>query len=408
MITSLRLRNFKNFADERLRVGPFTLIVGANASGKSNIRDAFRFFHGIGRGYTLAEIVGGEDRAGWKPIRGSASGIVRFGASASTRYPGQFALDVGLRLFRGIAATFSRDATYRIRVCPEALGGGQLSVMAETLRIGSQEVYSEQVYNDGQMKLVRTQPALSQIPHWARDFQTFEKARAVIDEFRGARFFDFRPDRMREPASPGRTALGDSGEYLPVVLQNICEDPERKSALIDWVRELTPMDVKDFEFSKDPSDKVHLVIRERFGGKVRADNASDGTLRFLAMLAALLGKDSEGLYFFEELENGLHPSRLHLLVELIERQTAKGRVQVIATTHSPELVSMINDVTFNNTSVTCRLEDNNDAIIRAVADLPNADELRNKQGLGRLLAGGWMETALAFTEGRQDDKVASE
>ena len=43
MITSIRLVNFKNFADETLRVGPFTVIVGANASGKSNIRDAFRF-----------------------------------------------------------------------------------------------------------------------------------------------------------------------------------------------------------------------------------------------------------------------------------------------------------------------------------------------------------------------------
>ena len=60
MITSLRLVNFKNFADETLRVGPFTVIVGTNASGKTNIRDAFRFLHGIGRGYTLSEIIGGK------------------------------------------------------------------------------------------------------------------------------------------------------------------------------------------------------------------------------------------------------------------------------------------------------------------------------------------------------------
>ena len=45
MITSVRLKNFKNFADETLRLGPFTVIVGANASGKSNVRDAFRRFH---------------------------------------------------------------------------------------------------------------------------------------------------------------------------------------------------------------------------------------------------------------------------------------------------------------------------------------------------------------------------
>ena len=74
MITSVRMVNFKNFADETLRVGPFTIIVGANASGKSNIRDAFRFLHGIGRGYTLAEILGGKHGVGgqveWEGIRG--------------------------------------------------------------------------------------------------------------------------------------------------------------------------------------------------------------------------------------------------------------------------------------------------------------------------------------------------
>ncbi len=49
MITSIQLVDFKNFADETLRVGPFTVVVGANASGKSNIRDAIRFLHGVGR-----------------------------------------------------------------------------------------------------------------------------------------------------------------------------------------------------------------------------------------------------------------------------------------------------------------------------------------------------------------------
>ena len=86
MITSVRLVNFKNFADETLRVGPFTVIVGANASGKSNIRDAFRFLHGIGRGYTLAEIFGEKYGAGgqveWAGVRGAMNEIIRFGQSA--------------------------------------------------------------------------------------------------------------------------------------------------------------------------------------------------------------------------------------------------------------------------------------------------------------------------------------
>ena len=58
MIQSLHLKRFKNFEDSTLKLGPLAILIGANASGKSNIRDAFLFLHGIGRGYSLAEILG--------------------------------------------------------------------------------------------------------------------------------------------------------------------------------------------------------------------------------------------------------------------------------------------------------------------------------------------------------------
>ncbi len=105
MITSIRLVNFKNFADETLRVGPFTVIVGANASGKSNIRDAFRFLCGIGRGYTLAEIIGGKYGPGgqreWEPIRGARNEIVRFGL-LHPHMPSEFSLHVELKLSEAV------------------------------------------------------------------------------------------------------------------------------------------------------------------------------------------------------------------------------------------------------------------------------------------------------------------
>ena len=174
------------------------------------------------------------------------------------------------------------------------------------------------------------------------------------------------------------------------------------------------MDVAGFEFPEDPSGRIHLKLRERSGREVSAYSASDGTLRFLALLAALLGEDAARLYFFEEIDNGIHPARLHLLIDLIERQTAKGAVQVVTTTHSPEMISMVNEDTFGNMSVVCRLEDSEDAtfppedaIIRPVSDLPNARELRKTQGLSRLLASGWMETAVAFSEGNGDGEEDS-
>ena len=109
------------------------------------------------------------------------------------------------------------------------------------------------------------------------------------------------------------------------------------------------MDVADFKFPRDPSGRVHLKVHEANGESISAYSASDGTLRFLGMLGALLNEDAEGLYFFEEIDNGIHPARLHLLLDLIERQTAKGKIQVIATTHSPDVLNLINDTTFENT-----------------------------------------------------------
>src|SRR5260370_39561472 len=85
MIHSLTLSNFKNFRDATLPLGPLTLLVGTNASGKSNLRDAFRFLHGISRGYTLAEIIGQKFGEGgepqWRGIRGGTREAAYRGSS---------------------------------------------------------------------------------------------------------------------------------------------------------------------------------------------------------------------------------------------------------------------------------------------------------------------------------------
>ena len=411
MITSLRLIDFKNFTDETLRLGPFTVIIGANASGKSNIRDAFRFLHGIGRGYTLAENIGGKYGVGgqieWVQIRGAANEIIRFQQVA-------FGMEVELPLA-------NETATFLIEVSPElkTVRSDGFRITYERLRIRQELIYEKPrsayedrhvVLGDGRkINIKRDRPVLSQLSE-SRQAGNIYKDRTlqVIDALHSMRFLELSPARMREPSFSGANVLGNFGENLPTVLEELCADPKRQKILASWVHELTPMDVRGFAFPRDLNGRAQLMIREANGRKVSAYSASDGTLRFLAMLAALLDTNSEHLYFFEEIDTGIHPSRLHLLIDLIERQTAKGGIQVITTTHSPDLLSTVNEKTFENTSVVCRLEDTDDAIIRPVADLSNARELRKSQGLGRLLAGGWMETALAFTEGNEDDAEGSE
>ena len=408
MITSLRLIDFKNFANETLRAGPFTVIVGANASGKSNIRDAFRFLHGIGRGYTLAEIIGGKYGSGgqveWEPIRGAANEIIRINASPDG-FPVLPNPAFGLGVDMAVAGT---TAKYEIEASSE-IGKSGFRITYERLQMAGEIIYKKERSTYGDRKIIvgentninvnLDRPALLQVFHNRQvRQQNSEQSQLIADAFASVRFLDFSLTRMREPAFPGQAILGNRGENLTAILNNICANHKRKSVLKEWIRELTPMDVMDFEFPEDPSGRIHLAIRENNGRRISAYSASEGTLRFLAMLAALLSEDAGGLYFFEEIDNGLHPSRLHLLIDLIERQTTKGKIQVVATTHSPELLSIVNDDTFANMSVVCRVENSDDAVIRPVSSLPNAGELRKSQGLGRLLAGGWMEDALAFDE----------
>ncbi len=472
MITSIRLENFKNFADETLRLGPFSVIVGANASGKSNVRDAFRFLHGIGRGYalhgyTLSEIIHGKYGAGgqmeWAGIRGAPDEIIRFkkrgaalgdhlagirGAPDEIIRFGQPDGDYGCSITVGTDEHFIDNSDlpglsalfgfrYSITVGKDPADPGLFKTMKEKLIRGPlyETIYTSHPGDDdpvnlqdddthlllrmgktgtqkkyGNRIMVRPdQPALTQIrEHRTRVVKSQkDDAEQLIGILAGMRFLDLVPDRMRQPAFPGQTVLGDRGENLPTVLQEICADPERRGTLTEWIRELTPMDVRDFEFPTDPiTGRIQVVFKEANGRRVSAYSASDGTLRFLALLAALLGENPVGLYFFEEIENGIHPSRMRLLIDLVESQTEKGRCQVVATTHSPDLLALVNDKTFENTSIVYRDENSEDGIIRPVAKLPKARELRRSQGLGRLHTAGWMEDILAFTKGNHEGQEA--
>ncbi len=396
MITSLRLRNFKNFADETLKLGPFTVIVGANASGKSNIRDAFRFLHGIGRGYTLAEIIGGKVGVGgqleWEPIRGAPNEIVRM-FDGSNEEIGEFYVRLSVR-----TGGKNMDYSCTVGINPDGKDGFRL--LTEMMMAENQPIFgmvnSEQEWR--YMQEVR--PALARpLDH---DPISEDQRSCLCSSIQSMRFLELSPARMREPSVPGATILGDYGQNLPTVLEAICADADRKQTLLSWFEELTPMDVQGFEFPRDPSGRVHLYITERNGRKVSAYSASDGTLRFLGLLAALLNDDAGGIYFFEKIDNGIHPSRLWLLLDLIERQTAKGKIQVITTTHSPALLAWMNDDTFEHTSVVYRDQYWSDSVIRHIADLYRLRELRKSYGLERLLTNGWLEDAMKASEGDAD------
>ena len=218
MIRSLRLVNFKNFADETLKVGPFTVIVGANASGKSNIRDALRFLHGIGRGYTLAEILGGKYGVGayveWIGIRGAMGEIARLGQEG-------FSITLESR-------TEEESLSYIVEAEYNEFRSSAFRVSHEELRDGNKTVYigrglHETIWVDSAKGLERGdpvgQPFRSEQPALLQETAMLGEKRYIDDQsvskmqsiLGGIRFLDLVPDRLREPTFPGQNVLGDRG-----------------------------------------------------------------------------------------------------------------------------------------------------------------------------------------------------
>jgi predicted ATPase len=437
VLKKLVLKNFKNFKEAEIQLGPLSVLVGTNASGKSNIRDALRFLHGIGLGYSLADIFGEKYGPGgvlqWNGIRGGIREITYMGSPT-------FTLEATFEFYEGLAQ--SEYTTYLIEVEPNYKGGPRVVREALYFKEDNLMVFDShpdidppqqtdpkhltiniQNIDSSNKNMVGTfiadHPILDQILDRFLDIEIDEKSLEtlgivsdILDSFRSIRFLDLSAEAMRTPSFPGQTVLGDRGENLSSVLMAICESEQHKKALVEWLQELTPMDAVDFEFPADQQGRVLVSLVEENGKKTSAYSASDGTLRFLAMIAALLGPESSHVYFFEELENGIHPTRLYLLLQLIERKISKSdttdlietyaapssKLQVIATSHSPQLLRFLSPGSLEKASLIYRLPGHADAKIKRILDISEAKQLIEQQDIGHLYESGWLEDAVAFLD----------
>ncbi len=136
-----------------------------------------------------------------------------------------------------------------------------------------------------------------------------------------------------------------------------------------------------------------FAIRER-GKDQPAPVLSDGTLRFAAIAAAFFQPDRPDILTIEELESGIHASRVRVLIELLRSQSKTGNVQVMATTHSPIVLAWLNESEFATTFYCDRDPTTAASKIRPLTKAPDFLRVLDKQPIGELFAEGWLEGAL--------------
>lgn len=406
MLTSLRLKNFKSFADVTVELSPLTLLLGANSSGKSNFLDAIRFLQGIGLDLPLTDVLRGRIEGGreiWPGLRGSAEEVARGGGKSFTI---ESRWTIGREeLVHEITCRVDPEPMVE-REALQAKGLGYLfdtpgSVLKGVEGIAPSSAKTAARKARGLRALgVDRHPArrslLGQIEHHhgrgqdVRLNDVVERCHALQMAMRGALSLDLRPSRMRGYVHRSVDHLGTSGENLSAAVFRLCQDADRKVELMGWLSALCTPDITDIDFVETELGDVMLRIVEKDGTRISARSLSDGTLRVLGKIVAVLTAPEGSLLLMEELEHSLHPAQAGLLIQILEAATIPGACQLLGTTHSPALLRAMSKEALARAVVFGRRAGAAGTGARRLGELPHLEEILQK-GLEHLFATRWLE-----------------
>ncbi|MBN8230281.1 AAA family ATPase [Corallococcus macrosporus] len=403
MLESIHLKNFKSFADAEVKLAPLTVLVGANGSGKSNLLDALRLVQRLELGWTLTEALQGRREAGREvapALRGGSMGLAR---SANAL--------VELTL-RWIAEPDLMTHGMRIEVRGEPVFRWERVALDGPVLRGSSRIAVDSVPVKGLFPY-NAQPSISTdeqsltflVPNEANQ-SVYRQALSRFSELYAgpatqvltlghSLFLEVIPARMRGYSPQQDIELGTEGENISSVLWSHCErHPDTQQEWVDWLAELCGPEIVGLDFSRTELGDVMLVLVEKDGTRTPARSLSDGTLRFLGTLVALRTVQEGSLVILEEPETGLHPQRIHLLVEFLESVVRERGLQVILTTHSPQVLQALSAESLKNTVLCARSPDQDGTVLRRLGDLPHFEEVSQRSNIEHLFTTGWLERAL--------------
>jgi predicted ATPase len=338
-LEAARIRNFKAIRDSgRIDFTPLTVFVGNNGSGKSSVIEGLEFFRRMIVSSDLEDAC--RTWIDFRHIWNQASDHkVVTGADGATN-PMVFEI-------RG--RTRGTGYTARSEISESSSRGVPVFIREEL------SLHRRFFRNRDERGLAKERPSKNKGPD--KIIQPVQPHQSLLSldnhlDIDSWVFLDLSPTLIGAPGrrSPGRVPkrLSKTGRNLAEFLLDFYEtDPNAFRDLLDtlrlvvpYARELTPRVVEDAI-----EKRILIEMREASSGKefdLRGWVLSTGTLRVLALLACLRHPTkAPPVLFVEEIENGLDPRTVGLLVEEIRSAVESGSTQVIATTHSPYLLDKL-------------------------------------------------------------------
>ena len=413
MLTRIEIDGFKTFEKFSLDLGPFTVIVGPNASGKSNLFDAIQL---------LARLAKDDIRTALKEMRGEPQELFRRQSVGDSSKQISFAVEVLINpkvrdpWGKEVNITHTR-IRYEITIERRSDENDRerlIVVNEQAIPIKFKEDRWRQLYRPSQkfrklfLKYSRQKNFLStEIENGQPSFSIHQEKTAgrkrfaqagdatvlssitraefphlfaLREEFRSWNFLQLDPASLRRPSSTmAPDVLLPDGSNLATVLARIQAetktDESIKGSIVDISADLAAlisgvMDVSINEDKKNREYRVDILMREGFPFTSRV--ISDGTLRILALLAMLHDPQRGGLICFEEPENGVHPSRLKALIgrlrEMVtqlsdtEAEAGEPLTQLLLNSHSPVALSVLQNEEIKFSDLVSIVEPNSNRV----------------------------------------------
>ena len=380
MMTKVSITNFRSIRSAELDLVPLTVLVGPNASGKSNLLDALGFLGDIAR-YGLDSAItrrGGIDSVGRRASSGRVSGP---GVSFSYRFP-DFTVDYGFTLgrkgkgeyivrkeFAKLASSETGGLLAEVEITNGRLTKPNLKRLTpkdssddstdnSQLDPGARMARELQSFlREQDLHLITPDPprismfvALAKsggvIDSRDRSFMDLDNLlRRLINRLSSFQLYHIFPNSLRDPQKVADShPLAEGGENLASTLRDMIQ---RGNPFLSDLKLALGYAVPGVSDIKVSSAGSYLVIELKHVENSRLQKGtwfdlsyeSDGTIRLLATLTAISQEPALSLIALEEPELAIHPGAMTILAEAMTEAAVRG--QILVATHSPDLIDKL-------------------------------------------------------------------
>jgi ABC-type branched-subunit amino acid transport system ATPase component len=424
------LINFKNFSDAQIELlNPVTLLIGRNGAGKSNVIEGVELLAELAQGRSLHEISDvGRGGGSTFEIRGGLRNCPRrehasYDSISELTDPGQLTLKFTAHV-KGLPVEYLIivAAGNSPHIVEERLIWGERTLFATAGRVSRESDDIIQVRFDnfakGGKKPIRALTAqVSTLSRYetlpTSDSKMSDQALGVVNGIRNhlkhAYVFDPHPKRMRDYENIGQTQLFRDGANLASVLyglklladteippENLKKNPmvsvvrqhnARASfdLILQRIRQLPEDSFTDFVFEKTSLGEVGLGFRYSDQSVLSSRQMSDGTLRALAILTALETVPSGSRLVVEEIDNGIHPARVKVLMDAVWETAERRKLNVLATTHNPATLDQLSDEQIKSVVLCFHDPAVGASRLLPIPDLPASESMLEQGRLGELM-----------------------